>query len=353
VTTVETALSVVLITRNQEWNVRRLVQSALDGVRSVEPALGGTSAGPRAEVVLVDSDSTDATVAVACEYPITVVRLEPGQRLNPAVGRLVGHTVARGSMLLFLDGDMELVPGWLPSALAYLDGHPDVAVVTGPIVDLPLDGASEDVPMPPAGGEVRAEDVRHGRGAALFRRAMLDAVGSFDPDLYAEEEPELALRIRRAGGRVVRLDRPIAFHYTEPRERIRTLFARRRRRLFLGNGQNLRRLLGEDGLGIYVRERSYGATSLAAGAAALAVIALCLVAGGRVGLGLAAVATLGVLAGQTVRKRSVYGAVHSLVHRAMLVEGTVRGFMLTPRGADAPAPRFTVVHDGSGVGRAA
>src|SRR5512146_1980330 len=92
-----TCVTVVLITCDQEWNVCRLVRSVLDDPSTVER-----------EIVLVDSASTDSTVALALEYPISVVRLRPGQPLTAAAGRYLGHLRGTGDATLFLDGDMEL-----------------------------------------------------------------------------------------------------------------------------------------------------------------------------------------------------------------------------------------------------
>src|SRR3954447_26315916 len=96
-------LSVVFITRNQAWNVRRLVESVLS---QASPFLS-------IEIVLIDSASTDETVEIACEYPITVISLDADQRLTAAAGRHVGYQHVTGRFILFLDGDMELYPGWL------------------------------------------------------------------------------------------------------------------------------------------------------------------------------------------------------------------------------------------------
>ena len=64
-------LSVVLITRNQDWNIARLVQSVMN-----------EAAGLSYEIVLVDSASTDRTVEIALNYPIRIVRLDENQRLT-------------------------------------------------------------------------------------------------------------------------------------------------------------------------------------------------------------------------------------------------------------------------------
>ncbi len=73
---------------------------------------------------------------------------------------------------------------------------------------------------------------------------MLDEVGPFNPHFYSDEEPELCVRIRRRGYRIVETDYPAVCHYTEPHEALSTLFARWRRRLYLGPGQILRYHLG-------------------------------------------------------------------------------------------------------------
>jgi glycosyltransferase involved in cell wall biosynthesis len=90
-----TELSVVLISKNQEWNIARLVESVLKE----------TDRLPAREIVLVDSASTDRTIEIAAQYPISVLRLCPKQRLTAAAGRYVGTKQTRGGLVLFLDGD--------------------------------------------------------------------------------------------------------------------------------------------------------------------------------------------------------------------------------------------------------
>src|SRR5438874_587956 len=75
-------LSVVLISKNQAWNISRLIESVLQATSSIISK----------EVILVDSASTDETVEMASRYPISIVRLQPGQRLSPAIGRYTGYT---------------------------------------------------------------------------------------------------------------------------------------------------------------------------------------------------------------------------------------------------------------------
>ncbi len=101
---------------------------------------------------------------------------------------------------MFLDGDMELRPGWIDAAMALFERDPHIAVVSGQVIDQP-----REAPRPVSCDEtchvsnLAYDEVPHGGGAAAYRRTVLDEVGSFNPYLFSEEEPELCLRIRQSG----------------------------------------------------------------------------------------------------------------------------------------------------------
>jgi glycosyltransferase involved in cell wall biosynthesis len=325
-----TALSVVLITKNQEWNVARLVESVLEecGV-------------PPSEVVLVDSASTDNTIPVAMGYPITLIRLLLPQRLTAAMGRYVGCMQSHGQYVLFLDGDMELCRGWLCRALEVMKRDARIASITGEIIDRPKATPRGDRLTLPAPVEpVMRVDAKMVGGAALFRRSVLEEVGTFNPYLYGDEEPELCIRIRHRGYRVVKIVCPIAFHYTDPGEEISTLIARWRRNLLLGGGQNLRYLLGKKVFWMWFSERPRGIVPLLV--LLIGVLALVpWVSNGHWGFFAGLVAA--VIIAAAVRKRSVYRACYSLLQRLLIVDGTVRGFFLKPLSPERHPVRFEVI----------
>jgi len=320
-------LSVVLITRNQEWNVARLIRSVMHATAAL---------GAQAEIALVDSASTDDTVRVAVQFPVAVYALAADQRLTAAAGRFVGFNNTTGEHVLFMDGDMELVEGWLQNAIHVLDGDDSIAVVGGRLIHMPLDATNEGHRV----GEetmtaVVYRDTRHAGGSALYRRSVLDEVGTFNPFIYSDEEPELCLRIRcRGGHRVVRLDRPIGYHYSDPDDRFSTLIRRARRNLYVGSGQNLRMLLGSDLLVPYARERGYGLLPgiwliIGIGTVLASVLT-------RSGVWVVAwlLATLTVVALDALRKRSIRMALHGLLNRSVILAGTVRGFLMRPEEVD-------------------
>jgi glycosyltransferase involved in cell wall biosynthesis len=51
---------------------------------------------------------------------------------NPATRRNRAASVAEGEILAFIDDDARAAPGWLTTAAAYFDHHPDVLAIGGP-----------------------------------------------------------------------------------------------------------------------------------------------------------------------------------------------------------------------------
>jgi glycosyltransferase involved in cell wall biosynthesis len=329
-----TDLSVVLISRNQEWNIARLIQSVLDG----------TSCVTSREIVLVDSSSTDRTVDIARGYPITVLCLRADQRLSSHAGRYVGYRNTSCEFVLFLDGDMEFCSGWMEKALAVFKSQPEVAVVAGPWTDLPKTTRPDDkIDMNLLRQEYADEEVSLVGGAAMYRRSILEQVGPFNPWLYSDGEPELCVRISHAGYRILRIGHPIAYHYSDPDRVISTAVRRRGRKLYLGNGQAMRYHLGSELFWPYLRERGYGcipALGLAVGAASFVTS---VVTGQWLWFYGWCLLLFLVLLADAIRKRSLYSTLYSLINRLFVIEGTTKGFLLRPLDPETYPARFDVV----------
>lgn len=325
-------LSIVLISKNQAWNIARLLESVLAETEEILSR----------EVVLVDSASTDRTIEIACNYPVKIISLQPDQRLTAAAGRYIGYKHTSGNFVLFLDGDMELYPGWLARALAFIQSQKKVAAVTGHLIDLPK-AAKNKPEWGPSSANDFAKEVLHGGGAAIYRRSTLEQVGTFNPYLYSDEEPELCIRIRHAGYRVLALESPIAYHYSDQVEALSTLAARRRRNLYLGEGQNLRHHLGSELLWLYFKERGYALAPAVGIGSGLISLAYALLTHQWRWFGVWLLLLSAIIAGDSYRKRSFYGTLSSLLKRLFIVEGTVRGFLSKPLDPDNTPLKFEVV----------
>ncbi len=170
--------------------------------------------GPRVDrMVYVDSGSTDDSVAAARAAGALVVALDLAEPFTAARARNAGYAALEGGApyVQFLDGDCVIRDGWLPAAAAFLAAHPEVAVVCGRrrerFPEVSVYNRLCDHEWDTLVGEATACG-----GDALIRRAAFEAVGGYRADLIAGEEPELCLRLRRAGWRIWRLDAEMTWH---------------------------------------------------------------------------------------------------------------------------------------------
>ncbi|PRX55950.1 GT2 family glycosyltransferase [Nonomuraea fuscirosea] len=156
--------------------------------------------GPGLPVIVVD-DRKDAPAPLGLPDRVRVVR--SGGR-GPAAARNAGWRAADTPWVVFLDDDVLPQPGWAEA-------------VWKDLVDLPDDvGGSQGrvvVPLPAGRPPTDAERNTAGLAGALwvtadmaYRRAALEASRGFDerfPRAY-REDADLALRMTRAGWRLVR-----------------------------------------------------------------------------------------------------------------------------------------------------
>ena len=126
-------LSFVIIGKNAQETIARLLNSVC---ANLLPYLVS-------EIIYVDSASTDRTIAIVSQYPVTIVQLSADESLCASAGRYIGSTYATAEYILFLDSDMELLDGWLQRALREMHKDPSIAVITGVVVDTsqPNDGS--------------------------------------------------------------------------------------------------------------------------------------------------------------------------------------------------------------------
>jgi GT2 family glycosyltransferase len=196
-------LAVVAIGRNEGARLQTCLHSAL-------------AAGMAAVVVYVDSGSTDGSVALAQALGCSVVNLDLRTPFTAARARNEGFARALQlqsglTHVQFVDGDCELVAGWLPAALAFLQTTPDVAAVCGRrrerFPQRSIYNQLCDIEWNTPVGQAKSCG-----GDVLMRADALQAVGGYRNSLIAGEEPELCVRLRSAGWRIWRLDHDMTLH---------------------------------------------------------------------------------------------------------------------------------------------
>ena len=194
-------IGVVVIGRNEGERLRRCLES----MRPLAPT-----------TIYVDSDSSDGSVTLAESMDFAVVRLAMDLPFTAARARNAGFNHLKQKLpqlrcVQFIDGDCELIEGWLEAAADFLDQHPGVAVVCGRLRErFPERSVYNrlcDIEWDRPFGETDACG-----GIFMTRPALFASLRGFREDLLAGEEPELCQRLRAQGWKVWRLARPMAWH---------------------------------------------------------------------------------------------------------------------------------------------
>jgi glycosyltransferase involved in cell wall biosynthesis len=227
---IELGLSVVIIGRNEAAHLSECIQAAIQA---------GKKTKRRFEVIYVDSASTDDSIAIASRYPISVIRISPGEWRCAAAGRAIGARFASGKYVAFIDGDMVCDPLWFKSALTYFnDRYGKVGAVTGKRLDIDVsNGSIYSVKQ----NYDNVVDLKRFSGAVMISYSAIKASGGYDPYLISLEERELAGRIKDTGFRVIGVPHAMVEHYGHVPGISETL-RRKNCGYVIGLGQYVRRL---------------------------------------------------------------------------------------------------------------
>ena len=235
-------ISVVVIGRNEGARLDLCMES-------IRSALGVLAH----EIVYVDSRSTDDSVARAKAGGARCFLLGE-EKTTAGLGRFVGAKEAKGEYLLFLDGDMQLQPGFCEKAMMAMasrgyDGctgiREDLYLRDGEVVGQNENyfGCTQERIAPEFGG------------ALFLKKEALEKAGGWSTDAVACEEAELHARLRAAGCAIAELPVPMIVHTDAVREErgvLGVILSRRR----LGEGQALRCAMALHQAGAYLRHEN-------------------------------------------------------------------------------------------------
>jgi GT2 family glycosyltransferase len=181
------------------------------------------------ETVLVDNGSTDGSVAfVSRNFPeVRVLPLPENRGFSAAVN--AGIRSSGAEYVALLNNDTETDPRWLEALVEAADGSPEAGFFASKLVDFDdrriLDGAGDVLRrsgLPyrlghgePDRGQYDEVTFVFGAcaGAAMYRRSMLDDVGLFDEDFFANcEDGDLSFRSQLAGYRCLFVPGSVVYH---------------------------------------------------------------------------------------------------------------------------------------------
>jgi GT2 family glycosyltransferase len=108
-------LSIIIVS----WNVAELLRKCLDSI----------GVNPRFEIIVVDSASSDNTVAMLWQDYPHVRLLARSENVGFTRGNNIGLEAAQGRYRLLLNPDTEVIGDGLVRMIAYLDANPTVGIV--------------------------------------------------------------------------------------------------------------------------------------------------------------------------------------------------------------------------------
>lgn len=208
------------------------------------------------ELLVVNNGTDSETQKILASYNVRVIN-DNTKKLSYLFN--LGWKNTNSELLVYLADDVELEPNWLEEAITSLWRHPDVAVITGPLIspfeftgqmhalyalsqkskilslaskfynNFVLEGkAFEPCVLCESGGytmgqgfkpnftEDREVDLATTSGM-LIRRSAIEAVGGFDENfMFNHADGDLFIRLKKSGYKIIYNPMMKAFHYNKP-----------------------------------------------------------------------------------------------------------------------------------------
>ena len=172
--------------------------------------------GTVSPLVYVDSGSTDGSVQYAKDQGCDVVELDRSTPFTMARARNTGfhrlmEIAPETESVQFVDGDCEIEDGWIEDAVRTMASRQDVGAICGHrregfreasmfnrLIDMDWAGPVGEVDL--CGGDV------------LMRVDAFRQVKGYRDQMIAGEDPEICVRLRQCGWKLMRLDRMMTVH---------------------------------------------------------------------------------------------------------------------------------------------
>jgi len=201
-------LDLIIIGYNESQNLQKCFESALKACKGLKDSLNMES-----DIMYVDSYSTDNSVEIARAMCIKTC-FSPQLYHSCSNARTAGFLLTENEFIMFLDGDMEIKQGWLTDGVKFLIDNPDAGAVAGIRDEMRLyknkfyeiknyNNVKDNVnPISNDAG-----------GAFMFRRAALESIGGFDPEVSSEEDYVAYCELKTRGWESYRINKPMITHW--------------------------------------------------------------------------------------------------------------------------------------------
>jgi GT2 family glycosyltransferase len=207
-------LSIIIVAYNSAGTIEACLQSLVQSIGTLF----------KYEIIVVDNNSTDATVPIIEKRFPSVLLLKNKINEGFAVAANVGARRSAGDLLLFINPDAEVFQDFMGGLVRVLDAYPRCGIMGFQFVDiggipqpsswrtpgiwtlfvesclpyplsLPLVTVSSSLPS-------RVEMVSG--GSMVIRRELFESLNGFDEDYFLYyEDSDLCLRARRTGSDIM------------------------------------------------------------------------------------------------------------------------------------------------------
>ncbi len=215
--------SIIIATHARPASLARLLES-------LKPQIDPT----RHQILIADNGTAEPAPIPDGVGPVVHVH-DP----QPGKCRVQNRAIAeaRGEIIVCLDDDLTVSPGYVAAVERFFADHPEFAAMKGRVLPAANAAAAAgalacylDLPIVDHGE--RVIEVRGVLGANMaFRESALAKVGLFDERLGPgaaghEEETEMSARLRRAGFRIGYAPEALVYHDVDPSRADRARFIR-------------------------------------------------------------------------------------------------------------------------------
>jgi len=201
-------ISFIVIGKNEGWKLSKCFKSVFETIECNKLT--------EYELIYVDSNSTDDSVERAKQFnEIKIFKLTGV--CNAAIGRNIGARESKGNILFFIDGDMEIVPEFLPSIFDKT-GNLKYDSVTGHLNDSFFSTDANFITEQPRTykSQIPPNEIEliTSGGILIIKRMFWKKIGGMRTKYKKSQDMDLILRLRSIGVKTVRIPFLIAVHNT-------------------------------------------------------------------------------------------------------------------------------------------
>ncbi|MDJ0658301.1 MAG: glycosyltransferase [Crocosphaera sp.] len=200
-------LGIVVIGRNEGKRLLSCLKSVIDEIKNFD----------KTPIVYVDSGSTDGSIKVAKSLGVDVVALDPSYPFTAARARNTGfkHLYQHHpelSYIQFIDGDCEIITGWLAAATEVLETQSKIVAVCGWRCERYPEQSLYNRICDVEWHQGNVGEIANFGGDVMIRTQAFLEVEGYNENVIAAEDDELGVRLRQNQGTLWRIDHNCTWH---------------------------------------------------------------------------------------------------------------------------------------------